>query len=90
VSGSLWVARSVGVAVISSAFHAEDRQFESGTDCSGKGANTLQTWVDIILDPHHLLADFIMNVGFEIAFAWLTYMVLARTIVKRGRGKHRK
>jgi hypothetical protein len=50
----------------------------------------LQTWIDILTDPHHLLADFIMNVGFEIAFAWLTYIVLARIIVKGGKGKHRK
>jgi len=41
-------------------------------------------------DPHHILADFIMNVGFELAFAWLTYMVLIRAIVKKGKGKHRK
>jgi hypothetical protein len=31
-----------------------------------------------------------MNVGFEIAFAWLTYLVLLRVFVKKGKGKHRK
>jgi hypothetical protein len=31
-----------------------------------------------------------MNVGFEVAFAWITYLVLVRMIVKKGKGKHRK
>jgi hypothetical protein len=26
----------------------------------------MDTWIDILTDPHHLLADFLMNVGFEI------------------------
>jgi hypothetical protein len=50
----------------------------------------LETWIDILTDPHHILADFLMNVGFEIAFAWLTYLVLLRVFVKRGKGRHRK
>jgi hypothetical protein len=50
----------------------------------------LETWIDILTDPHHLLADFLMNVGFEIVFAWITYLVLLRVFVKRGKGKHRK
>lgn len=50
----------------------------------------MQTWIDILTDPHHILADFLMNVGFEIAFAWITYLVLVRMIVRRGKGKHRK
>jgi len=50
----------------------------------------LQTWIDILLDPHHLVADFLMNVGFEITFAWLTYLVLLKVFIKKGKGKHRK
>jgi len=37
-----------------------------------------------------VLADFIMNVGFEIAFAWITYLILVKALVKKGKGKHRK
>jgi hypothetical protein len=50
----------------------------------------MDTWIDILTDPHHILADFLMNVGFEVAFAWITYLVLVRMIVKKGKGKHRK
>ena len=50
----------------------------------------MQTWIDILTDPHHLLADFLMNVGFEILFAWITYLVLVKLIVKRGKGKRAK
>jgi hypothetical protein len=50
----------------------------------------VDTWVDILTDPHHVLADFLMNVGFEIAFAWLTYVILKRIFIKKGIGKHRK
>lgn len=49
----------------------------------------MQTWIDILTDPHHLLADFIMNVGFEILFAWITFLLMLRIFVKRGKGKHR-
>jgi hypothetical protein len=51
---------------------------------------TLQNWIEIITDPHHILADFLMNVGFELAFAWLTYMILVNALIKKGTGKHRK
>lgn len=50
----------------------------------------MQTWIDILSDPHHILADFIMNVGFELTFAWLTYIVLIKAIIKKGKGKHRR
>ena len=50
----------------------------------------METLLDILTDPHHILADFLMNVGFEIMFAWLTYLVLLRVFVKKGKGKHRK
>jgi hypothetical protein len=50
----------------------------------------MQNWWEIITDPHHLLADFLMNVGFEVVFAWFTYLVLLRVFVKKGKGKHRK
>jgi hypothetical protein len=50
----------------------------------------VDTWIDILTDPHHILADFLMNVGFEIVFAWFTYLVLLRVFVKKGKGKHRK
>jgi hypothetical protein len=50
----------------------------------------MDTWIDILTDPHHILADFLMNVGFEIAFAWFTYLVLVRVLIKKGKGKHRK
>ena len=46
-----------------------------------------QTWIDILVDPHHILADFIMNVGFEIAFAWLTYLIIIKIIDNRQRKK---
>lgn len=50
----------------------------------------MQTWWEIITDPHHLLADFIMNVGFELLFAWITFLLMLRVFVKKGKGKHRK
>jgi hypothetical protein len=50
----------------------------------------MDTWVDILTDPHHLLADFLMNVGFEILFAWITYIILAKLIVKKIRRKNKK
>jgi hypothetical protein len=43
----------------------------------------MDTWVDILTDPHHLLADFLMNVGFEVLFAWITYLILAKLIIKK-------
>ena len=43
----------------------------------------MQNWIEILTDPHHLLADFLMNVGFEILFAWITYLVLAKLIIKK-------
>lgn len=43
----------------------------------------MDTWIDILSDPHHILADFIMNVGFEITFAWLTYLIIIKIIDKR-------
>jgi hypothetical protein len=54
----------------------------------------MQTWIDIITDPHHLLADFLMNVGFEIAFAWVTYLILVKALrqsrKKKLRGRRAK
>jgi hypothetical protein len=50
----------------------------------------MDSWIDILTDPHHLLADFLMNVGFEITFAWLTYLILVRALVRRGSGKRAK
>jgi hypothetical protein len=50
----------------------------------------MDTWVDILTDPHHILADFLMNVGFEIMFAWLTYFALLKVFIKKGKGRHRK
>lgn len=47
----------------------------------------MQTWIDIITDPHHLLADFLMNVGFEIAFAWVTYLILVKALKRNKRDK---
>ena len=49
----------------------------------------MQTWIDILTDPDHLLADFLMNVGFEIAFAWVTYLILIRVLKQSRRKKHR-
>jgi hypothetical protein len=43
----------------------------------------MDTWIDILTDPHHILADFLMNVGFEILFAWITYIIISRLIVKK-------
>jgi hypothetical protein len=31
-----------------------------------------------------------MNVGFEITFAWLTYLILVRALVRKGSGKRVK
>jgi hypothetical protein len=50
----------------------------------------MDSWIDILTDPHHLLADFLMNVGFEITFAWLTYLILVRALVRKGSGKRVK
>ena len=50
----------------------------------------MQSWIEIVTDPHHIFADFLMNVGFEIAFAWITYLVLVRMIIKKGRGRRAK
>ena len=50
----------------------------------------METWIDILTDPHHLLADFLMNVGFEILFAWITYLVLVKMIINKGKGKRAK
>jgi hypothetical protein len=50
----------------------------------------MQTWIDILTDPHHLLADFLMNVGFEVLFAWITYLVLLRVFIKKGKGRRAK
>jgi hypothetical protein len=49
----------------------------------------MDTWLDILTDPHHILADFLMNVGFEIAFAWVTYLILKRVLLKKGTGRHK-
>jgi hypothetical protein len=50
----------------------------------------MDSWIDILTDPQHLLADFLMNVGFEITFAWLTYLILVRALVRKGSGKRAK
>jgi hypothetical protein len=54
----------------------------------------MQTWIDILTDPHHLLADFLMNVGFEIVFAWVTYLILVKALrqsrQKKLRGRRAK
>ncbi len=50
----------------------------------------MQTWIDILTDPHHILADFLMNVGFEVLFAWITYLVLLRVFIKKGKGRRAK
>jgi hypothetical protein len=50
----------------------------------------METWIDILTDPHHLLADFLMNVGFEILFGWITFLAMLHIFIKKGRGKHRK
>lgn len=50
----------------------------------------MQSWIDILTDPQHIIADFIMNVGFEIMFAWITTLITLRIISKKGKGKHRK
>jgi hypothetical protein len=50
----------------------------------------MQSWIEIVTDPHHIFADFLMNVGFEIMFAWLTYLALLKVFIKKGKGKHRK
>jgi len=49
----------------------------------------MQTWIDILTDPHHILADFLMNVGFEIAFAWVTYLILVKALRQSRRKKPR-
>jgi hypothetical protein len=50
----------------------------------------MDSWIDILTDPQHLLADFLMNVGFEITFAWLTYLILVGALVRKGSGKRVK
>lgn len=43
----------------------------------------MDTWVDIITDPHHIFADFLMNIAFEVTFAWLTYRGIMKIIKKK-------
>jgi hypothetical protein len=43
----------------------------------------MQTWVDILTDPNHIIADFIMNIVFEITFAWLTYRGIMKVVKKK-------
>jgi hypothetical protein len=50
----------------------------------------MQSWIEIVTDPQHIFADFLMNVGFEVLFALITYVVLVRMIVKKGRGRRAK
>jgi hypothetical protein len=50
----------------------------------------MQTWWEIVTDLDHIFADVIMNIAFEIAFAWITYKIIVRLIIKKGKGKHRK
>jgi ammonia channel protein AmtB len=50
----------------------------------------LQSWIEIITDPDHIFADVLMNIAFEVMFAWITYRIIVKMIIKRGKGKHRK
>jgi hypothetical protein len=43
----------------------------------------MQTWIEIITDPNHLFADFLMNIVFELTFAWLTYRGILKLLKKR-------
>lgn len=43
----------------------------------------METWVEIVTDPHHIIADFIMNIAFEVTFAWLTYRGIMRLLKKK-------
>jgi hypothetical protein len=36
------------------------------------------------------VADFLMNVGFEILFAWVTYLILVKIIVKKINSEKKK
>lgn len=43
----------------------------------------MTTWIDIISDPHHWIADFVMNVSFEIIIAFITYKVIFYKLKQR-------
>lgn len=43
----------------------------------------MQTWIDIISDPHHWIADFIMNIASEIIIAFITYKVIIKKLNSR-------
>lgn len=47
----------------------------------------MQTWIDIITDPHHLFADFIMNFGYEIIFSLITYKLIVYRLQARAKKK---
>lgn len=43
----------------------------------------MQTWVDIITDPHHIFADFLMNLVYEVIVALITYKLIIKRIIKK-------
>jgi hypothetical protein len=42
-----------------------------------------QTWIDILTDPHHLIADFVMNFAFEFLFLAVLYPFIFKKMVAR-------
>lgn len=41
------------------------------------------TWIEIVTDPHHLFADFIMNTAYEIVLVFIVYRVMYKKLYKR-------
>lgn len=41
------------------------------------------TWIEIVTDPHHLIADFIMNTVYEVLLVLIVYRVMYRKLYKR-------
>ena len=41
------------------------------------------TWIEIVTDPQHLIADFIMNTVYEVILVLLIYRVMYKKLYKR-------
>jgi hypothetical protein len=41
------------------------------------------TWIAILTDPHHIIADFIMNLAFEFLFLAVLYPLVFKAMVAR-------
>lgn len=47
-------------------------------------------WLIMLSDPNHWIADGIMNIAFELTFAWITYRAILKHLNKKAKGKRKK